>query len=229
MWQRFTERARRAVFLAQEQAVKHGTAEVTPELLLLAIVQESATTAAEALDLCNVGLGQVREAVEAVIPPGAGARLGQDMTMTREAKRAIDKAYELARMVGVNYIGSEMLLMGIACVDCPAKTALEALEADARALAVAVRAICIREAAKAQSVEIPGEIDRRVKALAMAEKCDWGPLLLRLLIEALDTREAAPKPEGPVKRQRAKHKPVAVEEAAELELVIAPARAGLEE
>lgn len=193
MWQRFTERARRAVFLAQEQAVKHKTAEVTPELLLLAIVQEDLTTAAEALDLCNVSLQRVREAVEAVIPTG-GDFSPQDMTLTREAKRVIERAYEFARLINVSYIGTEILLMGVACVDSPAKAVLEALDADAMALSVAIRAICIRERDRAERVGIPAEIDLRVKALAEAEKCAWGPLTLRLLMEALDARDAAPTP-----------------------------------
>ena len=112
MWQRFTERARKVVFYAQEEAQKFGEGYVSTEHLLLGLVRESDSVAARVLDKLGVSLNRVRAEVEKQLPRG-DARPNQDMTLTPRAKRVIDLAYDEARNLNNNYIGTEHLLLGL--------------------------------------------------------------------------------------------------------------------
>ncbi|HRI44105.1 MAG TPA: ATP-dependent Clp protease ATP-binding subunit [Fimbriimonadaceae bacterium] len=112
MWQRFTERARKVVFYAQEEAQKFGEGYVSTEHLLLGLVRESDSVAARVLERLGVSLGRIRAEVEKQLPRG-DARPSQDMTLTPRAKRVIDLAYDEARNLNNNYIGTEHLLLGL--------------------------------------------------------------------------------------------------------------------
>src|SRR5579883_697530 len=112
MWQRFTERARRVVFFAQEEAARLGENYVGTEHLLLGLVRESDSVAARILDRLGVPLGRIRADIERQVTRGHGS-LGQDMQLTPRAKRVIDLAYESARQLNNNYIGTEHLLLGL--------------------------------------------------------------------------------------------------------------------
>src|SRR5690242_12907959 len=112
MWQRFTERARRVVFFAQEEAGRLGENYVSTEHLLLGLVRENDSVAAKILDRMGVSLGRIRSEIERQVVRGDG-RLGQDMQLTPRAKRVIDLAYEEARQLNNNYIGTEHLLLGL--------------------------------------------------------------------------------------------------------------------
>ena len=112
MWQRFTERARRVVFFAQEEAGRLGENYVSTEHLLLGLVRENDSVAARILDRIGVSLGRVRSEIERQVARGDG-RLGQDMQLTPRAKRVIDLAYDEARQLNNNYIGTEHLLLGL--------------------------------------------------------------------------------------------------------------------
>jgi hypothetical protein len=114
MWQRFTERARRVVFFAQEEAARLGENYVGTEHLLLGLVREDDSVAARILvDHLGIALGKIRADIEAQVTKGPGHQLGQDMQLTPRAKRVIDLAYEEARQLNNNYIGTEHLLLGI--------------------------------------------------------------------------------------------------------------------
>src|SRR5437867_8393903 len=112
MWQRFTERARRVVFFAQEEAARLGENYVGTEHLLLGLVRENDSVAARILERLDVPLGRIRSDIERQVTHGHG-NLGQDMQLTPRAKRVIDLAYEEARQLDNNYIGTEHLLLGI--------------------------------------------------------------------------------------------------------------------
>src|SRR4029079_19064731 len=125
MWQRFTERARRLVFFAQEEAGRLGENYVSTEHLLLGLVRENDSVAARILDRIGVSLGRIRSEIERQVARGAGrlgqdmqltprdARLGQYIKLTRRAKRVIDLAYDEARQLNNNYIGTDHLLLGL--------------------------------------------------------------------------------------------------------------------
>src|SRR5207245_2364916 len=112
MWQRFTERARRVVFFAQEEAARLGENYVGTEHILLGLVRENDSVAARILDGLNIPLGRIRSDIERQVTRGHG-NLGQDMQLTPRAKRVIDLAYEEARQLNNNYIGTEHLLLGL--------------------------------------------------------------------------------------------------------------------
>jgi ATP-dependent Clp protease ATP-binding subunit ClpC len=112
MWQRFTERARKVVFFAQEEAQKFGEGYVSTEHLLLGLVRESDSVAARVLEKLGVGLSKIRAEVEKQLPRGE-SRQSTDMTLTPRAKRVIDLAYDEARNLNNNYIGTEHLLLGL--------------------------------------------------------------------------------------------------------------------
>ena len=112
MWQRFTERARRVVFFAQEEAARLGENYVGTEHLLLGLVRESDSVAARILERLGVQLGRIRADIERQVTRGHG-NLGHDMQLTPRAKRVIDLAYEEARQLNNNYIGTEHLLLGL--------------------------------------------------------------------------------------------------------------------
>ncbi|MGC8834906.1 MAG: ATP-dependent Clp protease ATP-binding subunit, partial [Armatimonadota bacterium] len=112
MWQRFTERTRRVIFFAQEEAARLGENYVGTEHLLLGLVRESDSVAARILERLGVSLGRIRQEIERQVTRGDG-RLGQEMQLTPRAKRVIDLAYEEARQLNNNYIGTEHLLLGL--------------------------------------------------------------------------------------------------------------------
>src|SRR5579872_5856839 len=112
MWQRFTERARRVVFFAQEEAMRLGDQYVSTEHLLLGLIRENDSVAAQVLDRLGVSLGRIRSEIERQVTQG-DRRPGSDMQLTPRAKRVIDLAYDEARQLNNNYIGTEHLLLGL--------------------------------------------------------------------------------------------------------------------
>lgn len=112
MWQRFTETARKVIFCSQNEAAKLGEKYVSTEHILLGLTCVEESSAARILERLQIPLRIVRNQVEAQAARGDG-RIGQDFQLTPRAKRAIDLAYDEARQLGVNYIGTEHLLLGV--------------------------------------------------------------------------------------------------------------------
>ena len=112
MWQRFTERARKVVFYAQQEAQKTGEGYVSTEHLLLGITSESDCSAARVLDKLGVNLRKLRSEIEQELPSGEGTK-SQEMTLTPRAKHVMDLAYDEAQKLTNNYIGTEHLLLGL--------------------------------------------------------------------------------------------------------------------
>ena len=105
MWQRFTERARRVVFFAQEEAKNKDEAFVGTEHILLGLIRAFDSVAARILDRLGISVGQVRAEVEVETNSLGYGGCGPDMQSTPRAKRVIDLAYEEARELNNNYIG----------------------------------------------------------------------------------------------------------------------------
>ena len=112
MWQRFTEQARKVVFYAQEEAQRFGENYVSTEHIILGLVRETGSTAVRALELMGVSAKRVRAEVEKQLPRGDD-RPSQNMSLTPRAKRVIDLAYDEARNINNNYIGTEHILLGL--------------------------------------------------------------------------------------------------------------------
>ncbi len=112
MWQRFTERARKTVFYAQEEARKLGENYVSTEHLLLGLTRETDNVAARISDRMGISLERIRAEIERQVTLGNGWS-GSEMQLTPRAKRVIDLAYLEARELNNNYIGTEHLLLGL--------------------------------------------------------------------------------------------------------------------
>lgn len=111
MWERFTERARRVIFYAREEAGRLGSSFVGTEHLLLGIVRESDSAAARILQQLGVSLSRVRMEIERPVSREE-SRQGLEAQLTPRAKRVIDLAYDEARSLNDDYIGTEHLLLG---------------------------------------------------------------------------------------------------------------------
>jgi hypothetical protein len=109
---KFTERAKRVMVLAQEEAQRFNHNYIGTEHLLLGLVREEEGIAAKALSALGVELNKARSAVEFIIGRGDRPVLG-DISLTPRAKKVIELAVEEARRLNHNYIGTEHLLLGV--------------------------------------------------------------------------------------------------------------------
>jgi ATP-dependent Clp protease ATP-binding subunit ClpC len=109
---KFTERARKVLQLAQEEAQRFNHNYIGTEHLLLGLVREGEGVAAKVLANLGVDLNKVRSAVEFII--GRGERtVSGDIGLTPRAKKVIELSVEEARRLNHNYIGTEHLLLGL--------------------------------------------------------------------------------------------------------------------
>src|SRR5688572_20441087 len=109
---KFTERARRVLTLAQEEALRFNHNYIGTEHLLLGLVREGEGVAAKVLANLGVELNKVRSAVEFIIGRGDRAVLGE-IGLTPRAKKVIELAVDEARRLNHHYIGTEHLLLGL--------------------------------------------------------------------------------------------------------------------
>jgi ATP-dependent Clp protease ATP-binding subunit ClpC len=113
LFERFTERARQVVALAQEEArtLKHD--HVGPEHLVLGLLREGGGPAAPVLESFDITLERVRGEVVRIVGVGGASGAGGQMPFTPEAKRALELAVQEVRKLGHNYIGTEHILLGL--------------------------------------------------------------------------------------------------------------------
>src|SRR3984893_9562269 len=109
---KFTERARKVLSLAQEEAQRFQHNYIGTEHLLLGLVREGEGVAAKVLSNLGVELNKVRDAVESIIGRGDRVVLGE-IGLTPRAKKVIELAVDEARRLNHHYIGSEHLLLGL--------------------------------------------------------------------------------------------------------------------
>jgi ATP-dependent Clp protease ATP-binding subunit ClpA len=112
VFERFTDRARRVVVLAQEEARMLNHNYIGTEHILLGLVRERDGVAAKALDGLNIRLDAVRREVEEVIGQGQAAPTGH-IPFTPRAKKVLELSLREALQLGHNYIGTEHILLGL--------------------------------------------------------------------------------------------------------------------
>jgi ATP-dependent Clp protease ATP-binding subunit ClpC len=110
---RFTERARKVLMLAQEEAKRMNHNYIGTEHLLLGLVKEGSGVAARVLKDLGVNSFQVRKIIEDTVGQGRRASMSQTTGLTPRTKRVIELAVEEARRMGHHYIGTEHLLLGL--------------------------------------------------------------------------------------------------------------------
>jgi ATP-dependent Clp protease ATP-binding subunit ClpC len=112
VFERFTDRARRVVVLAQEEARMLNHNYIGTEHILLGLARERDGVAAKALDSLNIRLDAVRREVEEIIGQGQAAPTGH-IPFTPRAKKVLELSLREALQLGHNYIGTEHILLGL--------------------------------------------------------------------------------------------------------------------
>ncbi len=112
MFERFTDRARRVVVFAQEEARLLDHNYIGTEHILLGLAHEGEGVAARALDSMGIGLVEVRQAVEEIIGRGQHASSGH-IPFTPRAKKVLELSLREALQLGHTYIGTEHILLGL--------------------------------------------------------------------------------------------------------------------
>ncbi len=112
MFERFTDRARRVVVLAQEEARLLNHNYIGTEHILLGLIHEGEGVAAKALESLNISLEAVRNQVEEIIGQGGSSPSGH-IPFTPRAKKVLELSLREALQLGHNYIGTEHILLGL--------------------------------------------------------------------------------------------------------------------
>jgi ATP-dependent Clp protease ATP-binding subunit ClpC len=110
---RFTERAKRVLFLAREEAIRLMHNYIGTEHLLLGLSRIGEGVAAMVLTNLGLDLSELRQAVEEAVPPGRGPISVGEIPLNASARRAMNYAFEEAKRLGHNYIGTEHILLGL--------------------------------------------------------------------------------------------------------------------
>jgi ATP-dependent Clp protease ATP-binding subunit ClpA len=112
MFERFTDRARRVIVLAQEEARMLNHNYIGTEHILLGLLHEGEGVAAKALESLEISLDAVRQQVEQIIGQGQHAPSGH-IPFTPRAKKVLELTRREAERLGHNYIGTEHILLGL--------------------------------------------------------------------------------------------------------------------
>ncbi len=112
MFERFTDRARRVVVLAQEEARRLNHNYIGTEHILLGLIQEGEGHAAKAIEELNISIDSVRSEVVEIIGEGQQSPSGH-IPFTPRAKKVLELSLREALQLGHNYIGTEHILLGL--------------------------------------------------------------------------------------------------------------------
>src|SRR6476619_5756317 len=115
MYERFTDRARKVMQIANQEAQRFNHEYIGTEHMLLGLIKEGSGVAANVLKNLDVDLRRVRREVERIVqtgPGGGGIAVGQ-RPQTPRAKKVIEYAIDEARGLNHNYVGTEHLLLGL--------------------------------------------------------------------------------------------------------------------
>ena len=113
MFDRFTDRAKKVMSLARQEAQKFNHEYIGTEHILLGLVQEGNGVAANVLQKMAVDLEKIRQEVEKIVKTGPSMATMSNLPFTPRAKKVLELAMEEASQLGHNYIGTEHLLLGL--------------------------------------------------------------------------------------------------------------------
>ena len=113
MFERFTERARKVIILAREEAIRLGHNFVGTEHLLLGLIREGDGLAVAILKKLNVNVAAVKAEIEKIVAVGTEFSPAGEIPFTPQAKKVLEYAISEARSLGHNYLGTEHLLLGL--------------------------------------------------------------------------------------------------------------------
>jgi ATP-dependent Clp protease ATP-binding subunit ClpC len=110
---KFTERVRRVIYLARDEANRLQNDYIGTEHLLLGIVREGEGIAARVLRKLDIDLEQIQQVIENMVKPTGGTLTLGEIPLTPRAKRVLELSIEEARLLNHNYVGTEHLLLGL--------------------------------------------------------------------------------------------------------------------
>ncbi len=113
MFNKFTERARKVILLAKQEAKRFNHDYIGTEHILLGLLREGEGVAAAVLQSLGMNLNNIRLEVEKLVQVGPSTVVSGDLPFTPKAKKVMELAMEEARTLGHNYIGTEHLLLGL--------------------------------------------------------------------------------------------------------------------
>ncbi|MBI4568023.1 MAG: NDP-hexose 4-ketoreductase, partial [Planctomycetes bacterium] len=113
MFERFTDRARKVMGLARQEAQKLNHEYIGTEHILLGLVQEGSGVAAHVLKRLDVDLNKIRAEIENLVQTGSNMVTMGQLPFTPTAKRVLELSFEEASALSHNYIGTEHLLLGL--------------------------------------------------------------------------------------------------------------------
>src|SRR3990167_290050 len=113
MFNKFTERARKVILLAKEEAKRFNHDYIGTEHILLGLIREGEGVSAAVLQKLGLSPEKIRLEVEKLVQSGPSTMVSGDIPFTPKAKKVIELAMEEARSLGHNYIGTEHLLLGL--------------------------------------------------------------------------------------------------------------------
>jgi hypothetical protein len=185
MFERFTDRARRVVVLAQEEARMLNHNYIGTEHILLGLIHEGEGVAAKALESLGISLEAVRQQVEEIIGQGQQAPSGH-IPFTPRAKKVLELSLREALQLGHNYIGTEHILLGLIREgEGVAAQVLVRLGADLNRVRQQVIQLLHGRGAEQPAVAMPGpggEVPTRAQRAVLAE--------IRKQIRAVESRLA---------------------------------------
>jgi ATP-dependent Clp protease ATP-binding subunit ClpC len=174
MFERFTDRARRVVVLAQEEARMLNHNYIGTEHILLGLIHEGEGVAAKALESLGISLEAVRSQVEEIIGQGQSAPTGH-IPFTPRAKKVLELSLREALQLGHNYIGTEHILLGLIREgEGVAAQVLQKLGADlnrARQKVVEMLAGHVHQSEEPEGVRVDPEPVPDPQAMPLCPKC----------------------------------------------------------
>src|SRR3989442_6664696 len=113
MYERFTDRARKVMQLANQEAQRFNHEYIGTEHILLGLVKEGSGVAANVLRNLDVDLRKIRLEVEKIVQSGPDMITRRKLSPTPQAKKVIEYSIEEAKNLGHNYVGTEHLLLSL--------------------------------------------------------------------------------------------------------------------
>src|SRR5712692_4422512 len=113
MYERFTDRARKVVQLANQEAQRLNHEYIGTEHILLGLIKEGSGVAANVLKNLDIDLQKVRKEIEKIVLSGPDTVKMGKLPQTPRAKKVVEHAIEEARNFNHNYVGTEHLLLGL--------------------------------------------------------------------------------------------------------------------
>ena len=113
MYERFTDRARKVMRLANQEAHRLHHDRISPEHIMLGLIKEGRGVAANVLKMVGPDLSTLRLEIENRISRAGDSIAQRELSETSEAKKAVNDALAEARSLGHNYVGTEHILLGL--------------------------------------------------------------------------------------------------------------------